>query len=71
MAGFIETISGGILLIMSVHYLMIKPLTALIPGSNVVFWMIDSLIILFITYVLILISKKYFPVLLGKYRVFK
>lgn len=67
----VETISGGTLLIMSVHYLMIKPLTTLIPSATVCFWLLDSLVILGISYGLILISKRYCPVLLGKQKIIK
>ena len=67
----IVTISEGTLLIMSVHYLMIKPIITIIPTSTVLYWLLDSSIILAITYCLILISKHYCPVLLGKQIVLK
>ena len=68
---FVENISNGTLLIMSVHYLMIKPLKLLTPSDGIVIWLFDSVIIILITYILILISKKYCPILIGKYKLFK
>lgn len=67
----IRNISEGTLLIMSVHYLLIKPITTFLPSTNVFMWIIDSFIILSITYCLILLSKRCCPVLLGKQIVFK
>ena len=67
----VEMISEGTLLIMSVHYLMIKPIIALIPSSNVFYWLVDSFIILTITICLIIIAKRYCPVLLGKQKIIK
>ena len=67
----VEMISEGTLLIMSVHYLMIKPIIALIPSSNVFYWLVASFIILTITIGLIIIAKRYCPVLLGKQKIIK
>lgn len=67
----IETISEGTLLIMSLHYLMVKPMITVIPTSNVFYWLADSFVILAITFSLILLSKRYCPVLLGKQIIFK
>ena len=67
----IEIISEGTLLIMSVHYLMIKPMITLVPASNVFYWLVDSFVILTMTFGLIVLSKRFCPVLLGKHKVFK
>ena len=67
----IRNISEGTLLIMSVHYLMISPITKILPSTSIWMWIIDSFIILTMTYCLILLSKRFCPVLLGKQKVFK
>lgn len=67
----IETISEGTLLIMSLHYLLIKPIVTFIPLDGFWGWMVDSMIIMGITTILVYLSKKYCPVLIGKKNILK
>lgn len=53
----IEKISVGTLLIMSLHYLLIKPLVSFIPSDGFCGWMVDSMIILGITTLLVCVKE--------------
>ena len=67
----VETISEGTLLIMSLHYLLIKPMVSFISSDGFWGWMVDSMIIMSITTILVYFSKKYCPVLIGKKSILK
>lgn len=67
----IETISEGTLLIMSLHYLLIKPLITVIPSDGFWGWMLDSVMILGATTLLVYLAKRYCPVLIGKKSILK
>ena len=59
----IRHLSDGTFLIMAIHYVMIKPIRYLCGVNS--YGIFESIIIMGICYCLILISKRYFPLLIG------
>lgn len=63
----LKLLSEGTLLILSCHYVMISPLNALFGKYKFGFLLITA-IILAICCIMIWISKKWFPLLIGKWK---
>ena len=61
----IENISDGTLLILALHFKAITLLGLYLP-FNIVSGFISSLVIMGVSYILIILSKKYCPILIGK-----
>lgn len=67
LSGVIQVISGGTLLVLGLHYIIIHIVWQFI-NVNGLFRYIESIIILLMLIPLIIIVRKYFPILYGKLR---